>query len=79
MKYYLTTDTHFGHDILMQYSGRPEGFSDLILENIIQTPHGEADVLIHLGDICIGKDTEWHKRLNAARAVKRNSDLIKRG
>lgn len=61
MKYWITTDTHFGHRKLEEYSGRPSNFEDLIwkgLEKLTTT-----DCLIHLGDVCIGKDSEWHKKI----------------
>lgn len=61
MKVYLITDTHFNHDKLIEYCSRPAGFSDLIWEGLEDLPRGCT--LIHLGDICIGKDEEVHKRL----------------
>ena len=57
MKYWITTDTHFGHDKMPEYCGRPENFSSRILTGFLKIPEG--DVLIHLGDVCIGKD-EYH-------------------
>ncbi len=59
MKIWLTTDTHFGHDMLIQY-GRPADFTERIFKNLEVVEPG--DLLIHLGDFCIGKDEEWHKR-----------------
>lgn len=61
MKIWLITDTHFGHDKMPLYCGRPEDFSEMILENLKVIKDG--DLLIHLGDICIGRDDYWHKRL----------------
>lgn len=61
-KFWLTTDTHFGHDKMVQYCGRPENHSELILENL-KKAIGENDVLIHLGDVCIGNDEKWHTEL----------------
>ena len=61
MNYWITTDTHFGHSNLIQYSGRPENFEELIFERHAEVVKPD-DVLIHLGDICIGNDAEWHKR-----------------
>ena len=59
MKYWVTTDTHFGHDKMMEYCGRPKGFEDLIFKY-----HSEIikkdDVLVHLGDFCIYNDEKWH-------------------
>lgn len=59
MKIWLTTDTHFGHDKLVEYAGRPEGFSVLIYKNLKAALH-PSHMLIHLGDIGIGKDAEYH-------------------
>ena len=61
MKYWITTDTHFGHDILQEYSHRPEGVEGRIFRNLSVMRSG--DVLIHLGDICIGNDLMWHQEL----------------
>ncbi len=68
MRIWLTTDTHFGHDKMMEYCGRPKGFEDKILKHFDLI--GDNDLLIHLGDICIGSDTEWHKLLSMFRFKK---------
>lgn len=57
MKIWIITDTHFGHEKLVQY-GRPVGFTEKILQNLY--PIQKGDVLIHLGDFCIGDDEGWH-------------------
>ena len=62
MKIWLTTDTHFGHDKMRQYCGRPENFEKLILNNLSKLE--DNDILIHLGDFCIGNDSRWHKTFN---------------
>ena len=64
MNYWLITDTHFGHKAMLEYCGRPENFSEKILHNLI-TQVKPNDILIHLGDICIGNEVEWHNRLNS--------------
>ena len=61
MNYWIVTDTHFGHDKLIEYCSRPIGFENLLLKRIGAQVRNE-DVLIHLGDICIGNDAEWHLR-----------------
>lgn len=61
-KTWLITDTHFGHDKMVQYCGRPEDFSSIILNNLLKIVQPD-DTLIHLGDICIGQDVLWHQRL----------------
>ena len=58
---YLITDTHFNHKKMTEYCGRPENFDELIWASLESLP---ADcTLIHLGDICIGKDAEVHERI----------------
>lgn len=59
MRIWLITDTHFGHDKMIPYCGRPEGFENLILENLHELLEPN-DLLIHLGDFCIGNDSGWH-------------------
>lgn len=58
---WLTTDTHFGHDKLVEYANRPENHSELILQNLKKSLR-DGDILIHLGDFCIGNDETWHAR-----------------
>lgn len=60
MTYYITTDTHFGHDMLVRENHRGEGFENLILKNLKKV---QGDVFLHLGDICIGDDKRWHEDL----------------
>lgn len=62
MKYWIITDTHFGHQRMIELCGRPENFSEKILINLNRTV-ACPDTLIHLGDICIGQDEYWHKEL----------------
>lgn len=60
MKFYLTTDTHFNHDKIIEY-GRPRNYAELILQGIGTLP--EDATLIHLGDICMGGDETAHRHL----------------
>jgi len=57
--YRITADSHFGHDKLIEYSARPENFTQRIMKNHLDLIK-ENDVLIHLGDFCIGRDEHWH-------------------
>jgi calcineurin-like phosphoesterase family protein len=69
MKYYITTDTHFGHDKMVEYCGRPQDFENKIMEGLVILK--EDDVLIHLGDFCIGEDERYHNEfLNELCPVK---------
>lgn len=61
MTIWLTSDTHFGHANMIPYCGRPENFTDIELKNFKKIP--AEDMLIHLGDICIGKDEMWHSKI----------------
>lgn len=58
IKYWIITDTHFGHTKLHDYCNRPIGFEKQILQRLDRIR--KTDILIHLGDICIGNDAEWH-------------------
>jgi len=63
MKIFITTDTHFDHKLLIEY-GRPADFENKIKKNLKQMV-GKDDLLIHLGDVCIGNDVEnnnWFKK-----------------
>ena len=57
---YIIGDTHFHHDAMIEYCGRKKGFEDKILKNLLLLT--KDDILIHLGDICIGKDIEAHDK-----------------
>jgi len=62
MKIWLTTDTHFSHTQLVEY-GRPINFEERIKKNLKAVVKPD-DLLIHLGDVCIGNDVEnnmWFK------------------
>jgi calcineurin-like phosphoesterase family protein len=61
MKIWLTTDTHFNHALLVDIGARPRGFEQPIMRGLSRIPAG--DVLIHLGDICIGGDDGVHAML----------------
>lgn len=62
MNYWIVTDTHFDHDQIIEYCGRPANFAELILKRL-KSRVMPGDVVIHLGDICIGSDEVWHQRL----------------
>ena len=56
---FITSDTHLGHSKMPLYCGRPENHSELILLGLRKNLR-DGDILIHLGDICIGNDEAWH-------------------
>lgn len=56
----LTTDMHFMHEAVKEYCNRPDNYEQLLFKWLQSIPAG--DVLICLWDICIGHDTEVHKK-----------------
>ncbi len=62
MHYWLISDTHFGHDEMVEYCNRPKTFNEYLLASLSKDI-GQDDVFIHLGDICIGRDEYWHSQL----------------
>lgn len=80
MNYWLISDTHFNHTKLDAWGGRSGDWQQKLIDGIRAIP--EDDILIHLGDICIGDDTEVHdmmfKRLNGALLdVVRQTTLVR--
>jgi len=61
MNYWIITDTHFGHKRMHKYCQRPHDFEERIFKSLSQAVRPD-DVLIHLGDFCIGKDEHWHQK-----------------
>jgi len=54
VKFYLISDTHFNHENMKTYCQRPDNFTELLQKNWRETVKPE-DVVIHLGDVAIGK------------------------
>lgn len=54
MNYWLISDTHFNHTKLEEWGGRSGDWQEQIWKGIESIP--ATDVLIHLGDVCIGED-----------------------
>lgn len=75
MKIYIISDTHFGHDKMVELCGRPDNHSNLILSNLSVIPSGA--VLIHLGDFCIGDDDYWHTQFAFMTTHVRRKILVK--
>lgn len=57
------TDTHLGHDKMAELCYRPKNFAEKILQNTssVILP---GDIVIHLGDVCIRRDSYWHQLLH---------------
>jgi len=60
-KIWIIGDTHFNHHKLIPDCGRPDNFEELIRQGLKQIR--DIDLLIHLGDICVGKDQEVHDKI----------------
>jgi calcineurin-like phosphoesterase family protein len=58
MNTYLISDTHFNHQNIATYCDRPADFTERIQKNWCNTVTLE-DLVIHLGDVQIGKKSEW--------------------
>lgn len=61
MNTWLITDTHLGHANIIRYANRPEDHEWRILNNLSTIQ--DNDEVIHLGDVCMGKDQYWHNEL----------------
>lgn len=53
VKQYIISDTHFYHDGMIKYCGRPENFNDIIIRRW-KSVVGEDDIIFHLGDVIWG-------------------------
>ncbi len=71
-KIWLVADTHFNHAKMVEY-GRPADFEVRLWDNLKVVQDG--DILIHLGDFCIGNDRENHERF--MREVKGKKVLVR--
>lgn len=69
MNYWLISDTHFNHIKLEEWGGRSGDWQDRLWAFLSNIP--EEDILIHLGDICIGDDLEIHKKIKALRVHRK--------
>ncbi len=63
MKAYIISDTHFNHDKIKEYCNRPDNHEALLSSSMDKIK--DSDLLIHLGDICIGNDEEVHRNISA--------------
>jgi len=66
MKTWLITDTHFNHvDKMIKYCNRPPNYEERIDNGLrmLKKNINEKTILIHLGDITIGKDEEATERI----------------
>lgn len=57
---YIISDTHFNHEAIIKYCNRPENHEVLMFYNLMKL--SSQEILIHLGDVCMGKDAEMHSK-----------------
>jgi len=57
---WIISDTHFFHDKIIEYCNRPKNHTNKIFKNLMAIP--EKDILIHLGDISIGREIEVYEK-----------------
>jgi calcineurin-like phosphoesterase family protein len=60
MKVFITSDTHFNHDAIIEYCHRPLNHEELLFKNMGFLR--KEDCLIHLGDICLGEYQSVHEK-----------------
>lgn len=81
MNYWLVSDTHFNHSKLSEWGDRSGDWQEQLLKGL--SAISQDDMLIHLGDICIGNDEEVHQMLfedfKDDRAVKAGRSILIRG
>lgn len=53
MKIWIMSDTHFGHDNIIAFTGRPENHEQLMIDALYAIP--KEDCLFHLGDVCLAQ------------------------
>ena len=57
MKIFLIADTHFNHDAIIEFEGRPSNYMDIIKKKWNHLV-GENDLVIHLGDVIFKRASE---------------------
>ena len=55
---YIISDTHLNHFGIDTYCDRPPNFTDLLIQNWQRTVQSD-DLIIHCGDVFIGKTDGW--------------------
>ena len=70
MKLWIIADTHFYHENIKRYQGRPDDFNEQIIRNWCKLVAYD-DVVIHLGDVIFGLDKE--QRLSSLMASLSNT------
>ena len=76
MRIWIIADTHFYHENIKRYQGRPDDFNEQIIRNWCKLVAYD-DVVIHLGDVIFGLDKE--KRLPSLIASLPGKKILCRG
>ena len=76
MRIWIIADTHFYHENIKRYKGRPDDFNEQIISNWNKLVAYD-DVVIHLGDVIFGLDKE--KRLPSLMASLPGKKILCRG
>ena len=74
MSIYILTDTHFYHTNIIKYQYRPSNYEELIIKGLSMLQPN--DILIHLGDICLGHNEEVNNKLMALTAHLHSRILV---
>lgn len=67
--YWITTDTHFGHDAVKKFCNRPDDFENKIIRGL-KINVKENDILIHLGDVAFYKHEYWNEQIMSIKCKK---------
>lgn len=67
-QYWIISDTHFCHTKLIEQGHRPADFEERIKRHLRVVKPG--DILIHLGDICMGNDAVGNSFLKDIKCTK---------
>src|SRR5476649_1621970 len=76
MNIWIIADTHFYHENIKKFQGRPNDFNEKIIKNWNQLVAYD-DVVIHLGDVIFGLDKE--QRLPSLMASLPGKKILCRG
>ncbi len=68
MKAYIISDTHFNHEAIIKYCKRPDNHEAMMSTGMAQIQ--ASDLLIHLGDVCIGNDAVVHSNIGTLECRK---------
>jgi len=76
MNIWIIADTHFYHENIKKYQGRPDDFNEQLISNWNRVVAYD-DVVIHLGDVIFGPDQD--KKLTSLMATLPGKKILCRG